>query len=253
MRRGFDSGTSTSNPALRGGSVFQQVAGPYEAGMTIRGAAMKTALLLLIAVITAAWSWSNLVGTPIAGIAIIGSFIVAFVLALVIGFVPKTAPFLGPVYAAIKGIALGAISAFYAAEFDGIVIQAIGLTFGVLGAMLFAYTTGIIKVTRRFTMMVFAATVGIMLFYLGSFVAGFFVPGLREQLFFEPSLLSIGISLFVVVIASLNLAIDFEVINRGAQSGAPKYMEWYGAFALTVTLVWLYLEILRLLSLLRRA
>lgn len=252
MRRGFDSGSTrtTSNPAFRGGSVFQQVAGPYESGMTLRGAALKTGVLLLIATATAAWSWSNLFGTPGALLWLIGAMIGGFVLALVISFKPKTAPFLSPVYAAVQGVFMGAISAQYASLYEGIVVQAIGATLAVAAVMLTLYATGIIKVTRRFTMVIVGAMLGILVFYLASFVLGFF--GINSPLG-DPSPLGIGISVVIVIVAALSLALDFELINRGAQTGAPKYMEWYGAFALMVTLVWLYLEILRLLSLLRRA
>ncbi|WP_218186236.1 Bax inhibitor-1/YccA family protein [Marinifilum fragile] len=132
------------------------------------------------------------------------------------------------------------------ATYPGIVMQAVGLTFGTLFAMLFAYKTGLIKVTQKFKAGIVAATGGIMLFYLVSWIMNMF--GIGNGFYYGSSLLSIGISLFVVVIAALNLVLDFDFIEKGAQSGAPKYMEWYGAFGLMVTLIWLYVELLRLLA-----
>ena len=152
----------------------------------------------------------------------------------------------GSIYAIAEGLFLGAISAVYEAQFHGIVLQAVMLTIGVLLAMLGLYTTRIIQPTQKFMMGVFAATAGIALVYLVTIVLGFFhinVPFIHSN-----GLMGIGFSVFVVIIAALNLIIDFGVIEQGVAARAPKYMEWYSGFGLLVTLVWLYLEILRLLS-----
>ena len=154
-----------------------------------------------------------------------------------------------PIYAVIEGMILGSISAIFEKNYPGIVIQAVGLTFGVLFCLLMVYKSRLIKVTDNFRLGVVAATGGIALFYFISLALGFF--GMRIPFIHESGPLGIGFSLFVVVIASLNLVLDFDFIEKGAEAGAPKFMEWYGAFGLLVTLVWLYIEILRLLSKLR--
>ncbi|MCY7312389.1 MAG: Bax inhibitor-1/YccA family protein, partial [Pseudoxanthomonas sp.] len=168
------------------------------------------------------------------------------VLALVTIFKQTWAPVTAPMYALVEGFFLGAISAMYSHLYEGIVLQAVMLTIGTLFAMLFAYRTGLIKVTEKFKMGVVAATGGIFLVYLATIVLGLF--GISVPFIHESGLVGIGFSLFVIVIAAMNLVLDFDFIEKGAEQGAPKYMEWYGAFSLMVTLVWLYLEFLRLLS-----
>jgi uncharacterized YccA/Bax inhibitor family protein len=165
-------------------------------------------------------------------------------------FKKEWSPVTSPVYALLEGVFLGAVSALFEKSYPGIVMQAVGLTFGVLFCLLAVYKSGIIKVTERFKLGVVAATGGIALFYLASIVAGFF--GVRFSFIYGGGVLGIGFSLFVVAIASLNLVLDFDFIEKGSQRQIPKYMEWYGAFGLMVTLVWLYLEILRLLAKLQR-
>ena len=157
--------------------------------------------------------------------------------------------FRSPAYALFQGLALGGISAIFEAQFPGIVIQAVGLTFGTLGCLLLAYRSGLIRATENFKLGVTAATGAIFVLYMISFVMGFF--GSSIPFIHESGLLGIGFSLFVVVIAALNLVLDFDFIENAAEQGAPKFLEWYGAFGLIVTLVWLYLEILRLLAKLR--
>jgi uncharacterized YccA/Bax inhibitor family protein len=172
--------------------------------------------------------------------------IAGFVVAMVLCFKHNWAPVLAPVYAVLEGLFLGGISAMYAARFGGIVFQAVALTFGTLFALLAAYQAGFIRATEKFKLGIFAATGGIALVYFASIILGFFgvhIPGI-----FGSGMVGIGFSIVVVVIAALNLVLDFDMIEQGARAGAPKYMEWYGAFGLMVTLVWLYLEILRLLS-----
>jgi len=213
--------------------------------MTVQGTANKTGVLLLLCMLTAAISWN--MSDYAVGFMLVGS-LGGFVTAMVVIFKPAWAMIGGPVYALLQGLAMGAISANFNAQYPGIAFQAVGISFGVLAVMLVAYTSGLVRATEKFKMGVLVATGGIMLFYLGSFIMSFFG-------FSNPALASgpigIAFSLFVVVIAALNLVLDFAMIEESAQQGAPQYMEWYGAFALMVTLVWLYLEILRLLSKLR--
>ena len=176
--------------------------------------------------------------------------IIGLVLALVTIFrSPSKAGTTAPFYAAFQGMALGGITFFYEMQFPGIAIQAIGLTFGILASLLFCYKSGIIKPTENFRLMVVSATMGIMLLYFVSFTMSFFGSGIG--FIHSNGLFGIGLSLFIVGIASLNLVLDFDYIEDGADRGLPKYMEWYGAFSLMVTLIWLYLEILRLLAKLR--
>ena len=177
---------------------------------------------------------------------VIGGVIGGLVVAMVTVFKQTWAPYTTPLYAALEGLALGGISYLFEQRYPGIVAQAVFLTFGTLGALLFAYRSGIIRATENFKLGVFAATGGIAVVYLLSFVLGFF--GIGVPLIHSSGTFGILFSLFVVVIAALNLVLDFDFIEEGAERGAPKYMEWYGAFGLLVTLVWLYLEILRLLA-----
>ncbi len=243
----------TRNPALTACS-FGEYAGPVEYGenMTIQGTVNKTGLLLLLAFASAAWIWRMSVtsGNPAAAapyvmVGIIGGLI----LALVTVFKQNWSPITAPLYALLEGLVLGGASAMFETLYHGIVLEAVALTFGVLLCMLAAYKSGLIRATEKFKAGVFAATGGIMLVYVASFVLSFFgvqIPGI-----FGNGIIGIGFSLVVVGVAALNLILDFDAIQRGAEAGAPKYMEWYGGFALMITLVWLYLEILRLLALLQ--
>tara|TARA_B100001057_G_scaffold476795_1_gene545224 strand:- start:731 stop:1384 length:654 start_codon:yes stop_codon:yes gene_type:complete len=211
--------------------------------MTIKGTVDKTAISLLLLLFAGYFTFNegSMVYIAIGGI---GGFIVA----LVTIFKKEWSPITVPLYAVLEGLMLGGISYMYGQMYEGIVFNAIMLTVSILICLLLAYRSGIIKATENFKLGVFAATGGIFLVYLVSFIASFFGAGFS---FLDPSnssLFSIGVSLFVVVIASLNLVLDFDFIEEGAERGAPKYMEWYGAFGLLVTLVWLYLEILRLLA-----
>jgi uncharacterized YccA/Bax inhibitor family protein len=172
-----------------------------------------------------------------------------FIFALVTIFKKTWAPITAPIYALLEGLLLGGISAIYDQRFHGIAIQAVSLTFGTLAILLLAYRSGLIPVTQKFRLGVVAATGGIMLFYLATIVLGFF--GIHFTTINGSGPIGIVFSGFVVVIAALNLVLDFDFIESGVAGGAPKYMEWYAAFGLMVTLIWLYLEILRLLSKLR--
>ncbi|MDO5506686.1 MAG: Bax inhibitor-1/YccA family protein [Pseudoxanthomonas suwonensis] len=244
----------SGNPALKDSTFLDIGSGSVvsrEGTMTLNGTIHRTATLLLLAFLTGAWSWSQTFAAdgsiaPMASIYMWGGLIGGLVLALVTIFKKTWSPVTAPLYAIAKGFALGAISAIYNAQFDGIVLQALMLTGAILLAMLMAYRSGLVKATENFKLGVAAATGGIMLVYLASIVLGLF--GIRIPMIHESGMVGIGFSLFVVVIASLNLVLDFDFIESGVEQGAPKYMEWYGAFGLMVTLVWLYLEMLRLLA-----
>jgi uncharacterized YccA/Bax inhibitor family protein len=241
----------TSNPALSE-SVFRGEGIAYGEGMTISGTVNKTGILVICAVATAAWTWNLFLNSrspeavmPLGLIGAIGGLIVAFVTI----FKKTWAPVTAPIYALLEGLVLGTASAVLEVRFPGIAIQAVGLTFGTLIALLVVYRAGLIKVTDNFRLGVVAATGGIALFYVATMILGFF--GVRFPSVYGAGPLGIGVSVFVVIIAALNLVLDFDFIESGARQGAPKYMEWYGAFGLMVTLIWLYLEILRLLSKIR--
>ena len=237
----------SGNPALSK-KTFENLRTTSDGVMTLDGAVNKTAISMGILLLAAYYTYSN----AIMDYVLIG-FIGGFIVAIVTIFKKEWSPITVPIYAVLEGLALGGISKMYADAFEpGIVPQAIMLTLGILFALLFAYKSKIIKATENFKLGVFAATAGIGIVYLVSFLMSMFGGGGLPVM--DPtnaSLMSIGFSLFVVIIASLNLVMDFDFIEQGAANGAPKYMEWYGAFGLLVTLIWLYLEILRLLAKLR--
>jgi len=237
----------SGNPALSK-KTFANLASKVDGVMTLDGVVNKTAISMGILLLSAYYTYSN----ALLGYILIG-FIGGFVVALVTIFKKEWSPTTVPIYAALEGLALGGISKVYADAFEpGIVPQAIMLTLGILFALLFAYKAKIIQATENFKLGVFAATAGIGIVYLISFLMSVFGGGgLPVMNPTNSSMLSIGFSLFVVIIASLNLVMDFDFIEEGVSCGAPKYMEWYGAFGLLVTLIWLYLEILRLLAKLR--
>lgn len=240
----------TSNPALND-KVFDLGRSTGDV-MTVNGTVNRTGILLCLLIFTAIFSWDRAYSAVNPGELypwLIGSGIAGFVVALITVFKKTAAPITAPIYAAIEGILLGMLSAFYEMQFPGLVFQAILLTFGTLFALLMAYRSGVIKATENFKLGVFAATGGIGLIYLTTFILSFF--GLSIPYIHGSGTIGILFSLFVVVIAALNLVLDFDFIERGAERGAPKYMEWYAAFGLLVTLIWLYIEMLRLLSKLR--
>ena len=214
--------------------------------MTIAGTVNKTAMSLAVLLVAAMFVWGKGAQGQLPMFWVWGGVIGGFVVAMATTFKPVWAPYTTPLYAGLEGVALGGISYVFEQIYPGIVAQAVFLTFGTLGALLFAYRSGIIRATENFKLGVFAATGGIGLVYLLSFVLGFF--GISVPLIHSSGTFGILFSVFVVVIAALNLVLDFDFIEEGAERGAPKYMEWYGAFGLLVTLVWLYLEILRLLA-----
>ena len=220
--------------------------------MTLAGAINKTGILLVLCLVSAGYVWNQFFQSSeppaVNGLMMLG-LLGGLAMAIVTIFKRQWAGLTAPAYALLQGLALGGISAMFELQYPGIVIQAVGLTFGTLAMLLLAYKTGLIKPTENFRLMIVAATGGIALLYLVSFVMGFF--GSSVGFIHSNGLFGIGFSLFVVAIAALNLVLDFDFIEAGAEQGAPKYMEWYGAFSLMVTLVWLYLEILRLLAKLR--
>jgi len=243
----------TANPALNA-KTFEGVVGRtgMVGMMTVEGTVNKTGILLLCVVATAAWTWSRFARAenpaevvPYILIGAIGGFLAA----LLTIFKKDWSPVTSPIYGLLEGMMLGGISAFYEMQFQGIVIQAVLLTLGVTCALLFAYRSKIIQATENFKLGVFAATGGTALIYVIGWIMNIFGAGVPY--IHESGAIGIGFSLFVVVIASLNLVLDFDFIEQGAAQGAPKFMEWYAAFGLMVTLIWLYLEMLRLLSKLR--
>jgi uncharacterized YccA/Bax inhibitor family protein len=243
----------TANPALNS-KTFTDVARLSDPSltMTIQGTVNKTLWLLILVLVTASWVWNMFFssGNPEAIIPwLFGGTVGGFIVALITIFKKQWSPITAPLYSVLEGLALGGISAFFEAQFQGIVIQAVALTFGTLFCLLLAYKSGLIKATENFKLGVVAATGGIGLIYLVTMILGFF--GISIPYIHESGIIGIGFSVFVVIIAALNLVLDFDFIENGAQTGAPKFMEWYAAFGLMVTLIWLYLEILRLLAKLR--
>jgi len=260
----------SGNPTLNN-KVFQaaQVIGADRADtMTIGGTATKTLILLAVVVVLATIVWSQtgvalettgaetiqregqirslsaLPGNVLAYLLV--GLIGGLITALVVSFKPTTAPIGAPIYAAFEGAFLGAFSAMFEFMYPGIVLQAVLLTFGTMFSLLAIYQTGLIRATENFKLGIMAATGGIALVYLATIVLGLF--GISIPLIHQTGWVGIGFSVFVVVIAALNLVLDFDFIEKGSEHGAPKYMEWYGAFGLLVTLIWLYIEIVRLLA-----
>jgi len=244
----------SGNPGLNDKTFASQpLVGLGGERMTVQGAVNKSFLLLVVLLAGAFWPWSQYLSTGDASVvttSLVVGLIGGLVLALIISFKPTTAPFLAVPYAALEGLAMGAVSASLERRYPGIAIQAVGATFAVFAAMLLAYRTGLIRATQRFRAVVVGATLAICLFYVASMVLSLFHVSTAGLL--NGSALGIGISLAIIVVAALNLILDFDIMESGAARGSPKYMEWFSAFGLLVTLVWLYMEILRLLSNTRR-
>jgi uncharacterized YccA/Bax inhibitor family protein len=240
----------TANPTLND-KVFANA--PATVGgqvMTLQGAVNKTFILALLLVISGGFSWQFVQANPqLSGMLSIGSALVGFVLVMASSFKPTWSPVVAPAYGLVEGVFVGVISARYSALYDGIVLQAALLTLGILFALLFAYQSRLIKATENFKLGLVAATGGIAIVYLASILLSFF--GIQIPLIHQSGLVGIGFSLVVVAIAALNLVLDFDFIENGVAQGAPKYMEWQSALGLLVTIVWLYIEMLRLLSKLR--
>jgi len=240
-----------SNPALRESVFRNALSGVTAERMTISGTAIKAMALIALTTFSASWVWSATMTNPaIVGTAVLVGVLGGLVVSLIAIFRPQTAPITAPLYAVLEGLALGAISAMYQTLYRGLPVQAVGLTFMVALGMLIAYQTGLIKATETLRKVVISATLGIALFYFMSIVLSLF--HVQMPLLHDAGPFGILLSVVFAGVAALNLILDFDLIERAAQQGAPKYMEWYGGFALLLTLVWLYLEMLRLLSKMRR-
>ena len=241
----------SSNPVMSD-NVFQRAANDFAGTgeMTVKGTASKSLLLLLLIILTGSITYKmTLVGNASASALMIGGCIGGFILALVNTFRPDKSFIFAPLYALCEGLALGGLSAFYAVRFDGIILNAVLLTSGIALAMFFCYRTGLLRATPAFVKGIVFATSGIAIFYLVSLVASFFEVNISV---FSMGKIGLIIQLVIVVIAAFNLIMDFSFIEENADNGAPAYMEWYGAFSLMVTLVWLYVELLRLLAIFAR-
>jgi len=253
IKSAAEAGWGAPDPSTRATPIDDGPISPWKSGvMTVNGTISATGVLMVILLASATFGWMNgpdrtAANTSIPAAAIL-CILVGFACAIAVSFRPTMAKWLGPVYALAQGYFLGVISKAYENFQSGIVIQAIGATLGVFITMLVLYRTRIIKVTDKFRRVIILATVGLMVFYLVSFVISLFAGSDAISFFHEPSLLGIGFSLFAAGLAAMNLALDFDFIEKGSKAGLPKGMEWFAAFGVLVTLVWLYLEMLRLLS-----
>jgi uncharacterized YccA/Bax inhibitor family protein len=240
----------SGNPALQEKMFQNTIVIPGEDAMTQRGALNKFFFLFLMVMAAASFTWSAFYQGKDVFPWMIGAAIGGFIVALVIIFKKEWSAYLAPAYGLLEGVFVGGISAVYNNAFQkvapGIVMQAVGLTFGVVIAMYLLYHFRIIKATEKLKSIIFTATAGVAIFYLIAMVLRMF--GVDMPFIHEGSNLGIIFSLVIVAIAAMNLILDFDMIDQGAAAGAPKYMEWYCAFGLLVTIVWLYIEILRLLS-----
>jgi uncharacterized YccA/Bax inhibitor family protein len=248
----------SSNPTLKAFDQPQALASPAAQTMTFGGTLAKTGILLGLCTITAVTSWDFVSrGSQSGGgtLALLGSLIGALILSFVISAAPRTAPFLAPVYAILEGAVIGVVSWFIPQYFnkapEGMVLQAVGLTMGISAALLITYSLGLVRIGSTAAKAICVACAGVCIYYTVVLVLNLCgVP--YASLGWQTNWLGIGFSLLVVVLASLALVLDFQCIEAGVERGAPKHMEWYGAFSLMVTLVWLYIEVLRLLSKLNR-
>ena len=238
----------SGNPTLSD-ATFADFENVDQKTMTLQGTVNKVGILLALVVLSAAHTWNVYFVTGSPGALMPIGLFGGMIFALITIFKKNWAMYTAPIYAILEGFFLGGISAIFESQYPGIVIQATGLTFGTLASLLVLYKTGIIKPTENFRLMVVSATMGIALLYVVSFIMSMFGTGIG--FIHDNGIFGIGFSLFVVGIAALNLVLDFDFIEEGSEKNAPKYMEWFGAFALMVTLIWLYLEMLRLLAKLR--
>ncbi len=242
----------TANPVLNENTFRHVNNTSHSQQMTINGTVNKTIILIGLLLVSATYFWINMsdyISSGMLNIYMIGSIILGLIVALITIFKKEWSPVTAPIYALVEGVFLGLISAFFERMFPGIVLQAVALTCGTLFCLLFAYKSRLIKVTENFKLGVIAATGAIVVIYFISMLLNVF--GITVPYIHESGLIGIGFSLFVVVIASLNLVLDFDFIENAVKNKVPKYMEWYGAFGLIITLVWLYVEILKLLAKLR--
>jgi uncharacterized YccA/Bax inhibitor family protein len=240
----------SGNPSLTEKIFSKSLTAEQDGVMTVRGALHKFGFIFFMMMASAGYTWHAYYQGQNVGGYMIGGVIGGLIVAIVITFKRSWSSYLAPLYGLMEGLFVGGLSAMlndaFAESYPGIIMQAVGLTFGAALAMFLLYNFRVIRATERFKSVIFTATAGIAIFYLIAMVLRMFnidIPFLHEG-----SLMGIGFSVFVVAIAALNLIIDFDMIEKGAEMGAPKYMEWYCAFGLLVTIVWLYIEILRLLS-----
>ena len=241
-------------PEVGGGYAQAQAVPQLAQVMTVEGTINKTLILFALMFAGAAFTWALVFssGLALALPIAIGGAIGAFIVGLVTCFRPKSAPITAPIYAVLEGLFLGAFSAMFQSMYNGIVIQAVALTMGVFALMLTLYRTGVIKVTEKLKMGVVAATGAIAITYLLSFVLRAFGNSTISGFLWSNNPLNIGLSLLIVGVAAFNLLLDFDLVEKGVERRAPKFMEWYASYGLMVTLVWLYLELLRLLANLNR-
>ena len=238
----------SSNPVMTGRIYEKAGSALSDNVMTINGTLNKIGLMLLLVIVSASYTWNLVLGddpSRVGTLAIVGG-IGGFIMAIVTVFSPKSSPYTAPVYAMLEGMFLGAISAVINARYPGVAFQAVLLTIGTLFTMLFLYRSGTIRATPKFRRGVMMATGAVFFAYMISWIMS--LLGMPMGFMHSSGPLGILISLVIIVIAAMNLILDFDFIEKGSQMGAPKYMEWYGAFGLIVTLVWLYIEFLRLLS-----
>ena len=247
---GWGAPQSSEDQTFKSSSSYSGLTNPKADTMTREGTTSAAILLTALLSVAAIFGWYNvkesLSGALLFPTWILGAVLAGFVTSMIMRFKPKASPILAPIYAVVQGVVLGSISRVFNAEYDGIVVQAVGISIGVFIAMLTLYRTKVIQVTNKMRSTIMGATLGIMLFYVVAIVASFF--GVSFSIFTSSSLLSIGFSLLVAGLAASNLLLDFDTIERGQREGYPKYMEWYCAMGLMITLVWLYVEFLRLLS-----
>lgn len=236
----------SGNPVLKESTFSSYKHHQSDQAMTLSGTVNKTLIALILLVAAAGITWKMYFEEGDVGPWLIIGALGGLLVALITIFKPSFSPVTVPIYAILEGLFVGALSARYEAAFGGITIQAVSLTFGTLFVLLLAYKSRLINVTHNFRLGVVAATGAIALVYLVNIVLSFW--GMSVPYLHDNGWLGIGISVFIVIIAALNLVLDFDFIEQGSHYGSPKYMEWYGAFGLIVTLVWLYLEILRLLA-----
>ncbi|SFI01918.1 MULTISPECIES: Bax inhibitor-1/YccA family protein [unclassified Bacillus (in: firmicutes)] len=235
----------SSNPMLKKDAFRKE--GVSTSAMTIGGTVGKTFIMLILLLGTSVYAYMQMIQNKMQMSVLIGALIFAFIISLVSIFVPRISPITAPIYAAVEGILLGSISAVYTMRFgDFIILHAVLLTISILLAMLVLYATRVVKVTDKFRTGVMAATFGIMIMYL--IVLALQLFGVPVPFLHQGGTIGMIVSAVIIVVAALNLMLDFDFIEGGARSGAPKYMEWYGAMGLMMTLVWLYLEILRFVS-----
>ena len=239
----------TSNPMLNSRVVENVITDSKP--MTVQGAINKTMILLAIVVLSGYYTWTLCAQgfADKASLLAMVSAIAGFILALIASFNPKSSKITAPAYALCEGLLVGSVSYMYAAIYEGIVLHAVGITLLTMFVMLFLYKTRAIQATDTFRKVVFISTVAIAIFYLAGFIGALFG---HPMTIFNGSMIGIGVSLLICVIAALNFVLDFDFIEKGSNNNLPDYFEWYGGFALLVTVIWLYFEILRLLAQLNR-